>query len=92
MKGFYMHRIYIYLLPDDGKSQKNRVILCVIHHRQNRLKSTYNWISYFGHPWPIDRGTNCKRHNGIKRLTDHTCSDGTHRFLFLIQLLMVLFR
>jgi hypothetical protein len=27
-------------IPDDGKSPKKTVILCVIHHRQNRLEST----------------------------------------------------
>jgi hypothetical protein len=26
-------------IPDNGKSPKNPVILCVIHHRQNRLES-----------------------------------------------------
>jgi hypothetical protein len=31
--------------PDDGKSQKNPITLCVIQYRQNRIKSSYERIA-----------------------------------------------
>jgi hypothetical protein len=33
-------QISLVRIPDDGKVQKNPVILCVIHHRQNPSEST----------------------------------------------------